>query len=248
MSQIKWDFTNKTALVTGGSRGIGAAIVKALAEAGAKVIFTYSRDELAAQALMNPYNQSGLQVKAVQADFLSASGIQRLIEEITGEEIDYLVNNAGLLRDGPIYKMPESDWGEVVQVNLNALFSITKKLIPTLAYRKGSIVNISSVSGISGAVGQVNYCAAKAGVNGFTKALAREVGPLGIRVNAIAPGFIETDMLLTVHPQKIGSLYRDVPLRRLGKPEDVAEAALFMLSDSAAYMTGTVMVLDGGLY
>ncbi len=248
MSQARWDFTGKTAVVTGGSGGIGAAIVRSLAQAGAKVFFTYSSDVKAAQALEEQYNQSEVRVHAIQANFTSETDLGRLLEQMADEPIDYLVNNAGMLRDGPLYKMPDADWRDVLQVNLHALFTVTKKLIPVLAPKAGAIVNISSVSGISGAAGQVNYSTAKAGVHGFTRALAREVGPLGVRVNAIAPGFVETDMLLMIKPQKKRELHRDIPLRRLGKPQEIAETTLFLLSDSAAYMTGSVVVVDGGLY
>ncbi len=249
MSRAKWDFSDKTAVVTGGSRGIGRAIVDALARSGAKVIFTYAGDAQAARTLIEQCRTSQCQVRAVKADFTRASEIEELLSEMGNERVDYLVNNAGLLRDGPLYRLSESDWQDVFQVHLHSLFYIAKKLIPVLAAREGSsMVNISSVSGLSGTAGQVHYSAAKAGVIGFTKALAKEVGPLGIRVNAVAPGFIETDMLLGMRPERRKKLYRNVPLRRLGKPEEIAEAVLFLLSDSASYMTGSVMVLDGGLY
>lgn len=248
MSQALWDFAGKTAVVTGGSGGIGASIVRSLAQAGAHVLFTYSSDERAAHALEEQCNQSGERVKAIQANFTSEADLDRLLQQLVHEPIDYLVNNAGMLRDGPLYKMPDADWRDVLQVNLHAMFTVTKKLIPVLAPKAGAIVNISSVSGISGAAGQVNYSTAKAGVHGFTRALAREVGPLGVRVNAIAPGFVETDMLLMIKPQKKRGLHRDIPLRRLGSPQEIAETTMFLLSQSASYMTGAVVVVDGGLY
>ncbi|GIQ71466.1 SDR family NAD(P)-dependent oxidoreductase [Xylanibacillus composti] len=248
MNQAKWDFTGTTAVVTGGSGGIGSSIVRALAQAGAKVMFTYSSDQQAAQALAEQCNVTDKRVEAIQANFTSEADLDRLLRQLADVPVDCLVNNAGMLRDGPLYKMPDADWRDVLQVNLHAMFAVTKKLIPILAPRAGSIVNISSVSGISGAAGQVNYSTAKAGVHGFTRALAREVGPLGVRVNAIAPGFVDTDMLLMIKPQKKRELHRDIPLRRLGKPQDIAETALFLLSESASYMTGAIVVVDGGLY
>ncbi|MFD2673305.1 SDR family NAD(P)-dependent oxidoreductase [Marinicrinis sediminis] len=246
MKQTQWNFSNQSAIVTGGSRGIGAAVVKGLADAGAEVLFTYSHDEQAAMRLIEQCGTS--RVTAAKVDFTDPGDMEAFLNQLTDRKVDCVVNNAGLLRDGPLYKMKEAHWQHVFQVNVEALFAVCKKLIPALAISEGRIVNISSVSGISGTAGQVNYSTAKAGVIGFTKSLAREIGPLGIRVNAVAPGFVETDMLLTIQPQKRKSLYRDVPLRRLGKPEEIASTVLFLLSDAASYMTGSIVVADGGLY
>lgn len=249
MSEAHWDFSYKTAVVTGGSRGIGAAIVRKLANAGARVVFTYANHSQAVDSLVNECNQTHHLVTAEKVDFRCEADMERfIIGRLSDRPIHYLVNNAGVLHDGPLYSSPPNAWHDVLQVNLASMFPIVKKLIPTLAYAKGSIVNISSVSGISGAAGQVNYSAAKAGVIGFTKGLAREVGPLGIRVNAVAPGFVETDMLSGIKPEKRKKMRYDIPLRRLGRPEEIAEAVLFLLSDSASYITGAVMVADGGLF
>jgi 3-oxoacyl-[acyl-carrier protein] reductase len=248
MSKAQWDFSYKTAVVTGGSRGIGAAVVQKLAQAGARVIFTYANPSQAVDDLVESCNRTHNLVSAVKVDFTSGPDLERFMNEtLADQKLHYLVNNAGILHDGPLYAMPEEAWRDVLQVNLQALFPIAKKLIPTLAYAKGSIVNISSISGLAGTAGQVNYSAAKAGVIGFTKALAREVGPLGIRVNAVAPGYVETDMLAGIKPAKKDKLRFDVPLRRLGQPDEIAEAVLFLLSDSASYITGTVVVAGGGL-
>ncbi|PUA35206.1 3-oxoacyl-ACP reductase [Paenibacillus elgii] len=248
MSQAQWDFSNKRAVVTGGSQGIGAAIVRGLAAAGASVLFTYSRHAEAAETLVRECGGPNV-VTAVQADFAASSGLERLTDLLLREpEIHCVVNNAGIVLDGPLYTMPERHWQDVLQVNLSALFPVAKAAIPSLARSRGSMVNVASVAGISGTAGQTNYSAAKAGVIGFTKALAREAGPLGVRVNAIAPGYVETGMLGHLQHDRKKKLTRGIPLRRLGRPEEIAEAVLFLLSDSASYMTGSVLVADGGLY
>ncbi|WP_128895408.1 3-oxoacyl-ACP reductase family protein [Longirhabdus pacifica] len=248
MSQVIWNFEGKTAIVTGGSRGIGAAIVQALAKAGARVYFTYAKDVQAAKALVATCNEKTELVYAIQADFTKPADIENVMTQMEKMPIDYVINNAGLLRDRPLYKMDPEDWQQVYQVSIEALFTICKRLIPVLTKTQGNIVNIASISGISGQAGQVNYASAKAGVIGFTKSLAKEIGPMGVRINAIAPGYIETDMLKDIQDKVKKKMQRDIPLRRLGLPQEIAQSVLYTLSDAASYTTGSTLVVDGGMY
>jgi 3-oxoacyl-[acyl-carrier protein] reductase len=252
MSDLNWNFAGKTALVTGGSRGIGRSIVQQLALAGARVIFTYAHDKKAAGSVIRECNKvhQQPQVTAFRCNFNSKAQIAELLEHVrtTFETpIDHVINNAGITLDAPFYAMPEEKWDQVLRVNLNALFYINKELVKSLAVSRGSIVNISSVSGIAGTVGQVHYSAAKAGVIGFTKALARETGSLGIRVNAVAPGYIDTEMIDDIPAVKRNKLCTSISMRRLGKPSEVADAVMFLLSDKASYITGQTLIIDGGL-
>ncbi len=231
-------------LVTGGSRGIGRAIVETLAQAGARVAFTYRGATAAAQALVEAYPAH---VRAYQADVTDGSRAEAIIEEIvqTWGRLDGLVNNAGITQDNLLLRLTEAQWDAVMTTNLKGPFLYTKAALKLmLRQRKGSIVNISSIVGLSGNPGQTNYAAAKAGLIAFTKSLAKEVGSRNIRVNAIAPGFIQTDMTANLPAEG----WKDrVALGRLGQPAEVATVCAFLLSDAASYITSQVIVVDGGM-
>ncbi|WP_134683004.1 SDR family oxidoreductase [Brevibacillus migulae] len=250
MRQLQWNFTGKTALVTGGSKGIGREIVTELAEAGARVLFTYAKDEGSAQSLVEECLAKGAEVHAIRCDASSQAEVERLIDTVsakTAGRLHFLVNNAGSLRDSSIRHMSQEEWQYVMQVSLGSVFTLCKALILPLAYSKGSIVNISSVTGLVGQAGQVNYAAAKAGLIGFTKSLSKELGGLGVRVNAVAPGYIDTNMVSRFSEQRRKELYASISLKRFGSSQEVAQCALFLLSDAASYITGQAYVVDGGL-
>ncbi len=235
----------KVALVTGGSRGIGAAISRALAEAGAKVAVNYRSGEDAAEAIAGEIG--GL---AVQADVSSPEEAQALVERVEGElgDVDALVNNAGVTRDTLIARMSDEDWEAVIDTNLRGTFNTCRAVARKMLRRKtGSIVNLSSVVGMHGNPGQANYAASKAGIIGLTKALARELGSRGVRVNAVAPGYIATELTDVLNERQRGLILQNTPLGRLGEPEDVAGAVRFLCSDEAAFITGEVLLVDGGL-
>ncbi|MGN7401930.1 3-oxoacyl-ACP reductase FabG [Cytobacillus praedii] len=248
MSQIKWNFTNKKAIVTGGSRGIGREIVKMLAYAGANVLFTYSKNKESAESLVKELNQ--YHVVPIQCDFSSQEDINILINIINTlgfDKLDYLVNNVGTTKDTYLHKMTQNEWDSVLQVNLSATFQLTKALTLPLIYNKGSIVNITSVTGIAGMAGQANYAASKAGLIGLTKSLAKEVGRFGLRVNALAPGYIETDMTTNIDEAEKKVVRDSISLRRMGTTKEIANTALFLLSEDSSYTTGQVFIVDGGL-
>ncbi len=231
--------------VTGGSRGIGRAIVQALARERAKVAFTYTQSKALADEITN-----GDGVVGYQADVTSleqAKGLVKQVKERFGR-IDILVNNAGITRDKLIALMSEKDWDDVLDTNLKGVFNLTKPVIGVmLRQRSGTILNITSISGIVGMAGQVNYSSSKAGMIGFTKALAKEVAKANITVNALALGFVETDMTGVLNEEYRAKALERIPLGRFAKPEEMAEVALFMLSPKAGYMTGQVVQVDGGL-
>ena len=241
---------NKVAIVTGGSRGIGRATALLLASQGAKVILNYNKNaDEANSAVALIESQAGI-AKAVQADVSLAADAQRLVDETLKSfgRIDILVNNAGITRDTLMMRMNESDWDAVLDTNLKGAYLCTKAVLRfMLKARAGRIINISSVSGQAGSGGQANYSAAKAGLIGFTKALAREVGSRSITVNAVAPGLIETDMTLGLSDELKSKAMAQIPLERFGKPEDVAHTILFLASDAASYITGQVIGVDGGM-
>ena len=240
----------KTALVTGASRGIGAAIAKKLAARGFMVIINYGHSSAAAEEVKNQIEQAGGQAVLMQGDVSSGDDVDRMFKDIkkTWGRLDVLVNNAGINRDTLLVRMKEDQWDAVLSTDLKSVFFTTKAAASLMMrQRSGSIINIASVVGITGNAGQANYAAAKAGVIGFTKSVAKELAARGIRVNAIAPGFIETDMTDAI-PEKIREgMLETIPLRRGGKAEDVANAVAFLASDDAGYITGQVFKVDGGM-
>jgi 3-oxoacyl-[acyl-carrier protein] reductase len=239
----------KVALVTGGSRGIGAAISRELAKAGARVALNYRAGQEAADEIAGEID--GL---AIPADVSNPEEVQALIERVEGElgDIDALVNNAGVTRDTLIdtliARMTDDDWQTVIDTNLRGTFNTSRAVSRKMLRRRaGSIVNLSSVVGLHGNPGQANYAASKAGIIGLTKALARELGSRGVRVNAIAPGYISTELTDVLPEEARGLIQQNTPLGRLGEPEDVAGAVRFLCSDEAAFITGEVLLVDGGL-
>jgi len=242
--------SNKTAIVTGGTRGIGKAIVLELAKNGCNVAFNYSKSDDLANELVKEIEALGVKAMAKKADVADFESAKEMIKEVKDEfgQIDYLVNNAGITRDKLLAMMKEDDWDDVININLKSVYNFSKAVIMTMIKQKnGKILNITSVSGIAGVAGQTNYSASKAGMIGFTKALAKEVGKAKINVNAIACGFIETDMTSELPEEYKKKMTDMTALKRFGTTEDVAKAAKFFLSDDANYVTGQVLSLDGGL-
>ncbi len=240
----------KTALVTGGSRGIGRAIAVAFAQHGAHVAFSDLQLDEAAQALEDELSAMGVKAKAYASDASSFADSEQLVGEVaeTFGRIDILVNNAGITRDTLMMRMTEEMWDAVIRVNLKSAFNLTKAVQRhMLKQRSGSIINMSSVVGIGGNAGQANYAASKAGMIGFTKSVAQEIGARNIRVNAIAPGFIETEMTAKLPDEVKKEWAGKIPLRRAGMPEDVADMAVFLASDMASYVTGQVITVCGGM-
>lgn len=248
MSQLSGQF----ALVTGGSRGIGRGIVIALAKAGAKVAFVYRGSKEASDSLVEEVKAAGGEAVAIQADVAQPDAATKVIEQVLGlwGRLDILVNNAGVIRDGLFLRMSDDDWNTVINTNLGGTFSFCRAVAQqmTLKQRYGRIINISSVAATHVNAGQCNYAASKGAVNSFTRALAVELGSRNVTVNAIAPGFIETDMSAAV-VSKAGDFIakKMIPVRRLGKAEDIAAGVVFLASPAAAYITGQVLTIDGGL-
>lgn len=241
---------NKVAIVTGGSRGIGRAIVEALTERGCDVAFNYSKSHEAALELEKTVKAKGVRCKAECVDIKDFEDVKEWIAQVKEDfgRIDILINNAGIVVDKPLMMMSRADWDEVIDTNLSGMFNAARACIVTFMKQKsGDIVNISSVSGVIGLPGQTNYSASKGGMNAFTKALAKEVGRYGIRVNAVAPGFIETDILSQFTDEQKKEIAGRVPLQRIGTPQDVANCVVFLLSQGAQYMTGQIVQVDGGL-
>jgi len=244
------ELDGRVALVTGGSRGIGAAVCAELGAAGARVVVNYVRDAAAAERVCDEVRAAGGEAVALAGDVSTPAGAQALVDGVEQDvgEIDVLVNNAGITRDNLIMKLSEDDWRQVIDTNLaGAFFTCRAVARPMLKRRRGAIVNMSSVVGIHGNPGQTNYAASKAGLIGLTKALAKELGGRGIRVNAIAPGYIETELTDALPEEARAEILRSTPLRRLGRPADVAAAVRFLASDAAAFVTGDVLAVDGGL-
>jgi 3-oxoacyl-[acyl-carrier protein] reductase len=240
----------RSAIVTGAGRGIGRAIALALADAGADVALTVSRDLEAAERVAAEVRDRGRRALARRADASDSGAVDSVFEQVLAEfgRLDVLVNNAGITRDRLLLRMDEADWDAVLDVNLKGVFHGTKAAVKTmLRQRSGRIVNVTSVLGLVGNAGQANYCAAKAGILGFTRAVAKEVAGRNITVNAVAPGYIETQMTAALPPAAAEELVKRIPMGRLGQPEDVAGAVLFLCSDAAAYVTGQVLVVDGGM-
>lgn len=242
--------SGKTALVTGATRGIGRAIALKFASEGANVAFTYRSQHEAAQSLVGQIQEMGVQAKAYPsdaADFEQAHAVVEDIKNIFGH-IDILVNNAGITKDGLMLRMDEAQWDSVIDTNLKSAFNFIHACTPIMArQRSGSIINMSSVVGVSGNAGQCNYSASKAGLIGLSKSIAKEMGPRGVRSNCIAPGFIETDMTGALPEDIRKDWEKQIPMRRAGKPEDVADVALFLASDLAGYVTGQVINCCGGM-
>lgn len=240
----------KVALVTGGTRGIGRAIVLKLASAGASIAFTGQRESDALRQTESDVLNLGVKCKAYISNASDYSLTQELISEVQKEfgKIDILVNNAGITKDTLLMRMSEEQWDDVINVNLKSTFNFTKAVVPIMArQRQGSIVNISSIVGLNGNPGQANYSASKAGIIGLTKSVAKEMGARNIRVNAVAPGFIATEMTDAL-PQEVKDEYaKRISLRRLGQGEDIANVVLFLASDLAGYVTGEVITVDGGM-
>lgn len=242
--------SNKTAIVTGGTRGIGKAIVLELAKSGCNVAFNYSKSDDLANELVKEIEALGVKAMAKKADVADFESAKDMIKEVKDEfgQIDYLVNNAGITRDKLLALMKENDWDDVININLKSVYNFSKAVIMTMIKQKsGNILNITSVSGIAGVAGQANYSASKAGMIGFTKALAKEVGKAKINVNAIACGFIETDMTSELPEEYKQKMTDMTALKRFGTTDDVAKTAKFLLSDDASYITGQVLSIDGGL-
>jgi 3-oxoacyl-[acyl-carrier protein] reductase len=244
------ELDGKVALVTGGSRGIGAAICAELGTAGATVVVNYVRDQSAAAAVCDRVRESGGRAEAVQGDVSTAEGAAALVSQVESDvgPIDILVNNAGITRDDLIMRLSEEDWHTVIDTNLGGAFFTCRALSrPMLKRRTGAIVNISSIVGVHGNAGQTNYAASKAGLIGLTKSLAKELGGRGIRVNAIAPGYIATELTDALPAEARSAILGNTPLGRLGEPDDVARAVRFLVSDAAGFITGDVLAVDGGL-
>lgn len=240
----------KVALVTGGSRGIGRAIAVALAREGAKVAINFAGNEKAAEETKALVEQAGSEAILLKADVSDKDADAALIDTVikTYGKIDILVNNAGITRDSLMLRMKEDDFDAVIDTNLRSVFYLTKAAAKSMMKKRtGRIINMSSVVGLTGNAGQVNYAAAKAGVLGITKSAAKELASRGITVNAVAPGFIETDMTDVLSDIVKESLLHEIPLKRMGEPKDVANAVLFLASDQSAYITGQVIHVDGGL-
>ncbi|MBO8171067.1 MAG: 3-oxoacyl-[acyl-carrier-protein] reductase [Bacillaceae bacterium] len=242
---------NKVAVVTGGSRGIGRETVLELAEAGADVVINYAGNEQAALEVAEEVKKRGRKAITVKADVSSSEEAGQLIKQALDQfgKIDILVNNAGITRDNLLMRMKEEEWDDVINTNLKGVYNCIKAVTrPMMKQRSGRIINVSSVVGVMGNAGQANYVAAKAGVIGLTKSVARELASRGITVNAVAPGFIETDMTEKLQEEAKDQLMAQIPLNRLGTPRDVAHVIAFLASDASSYMTGQTLHVDGGMY
>lgn len=240
----------KTAVVTGGSRGIGRAIAETFAREGANVIITRISESASTEEIVKSLTAYGVQAEAKifdVADFETSHNVIKAVYEKYGS-IDILVNNAGITRDALLMRMTEKQWDEVIAVNLKSAFNLCHAVAPLMMkQRKGSIINLSSIVGMNGNAGQANYAAAKAGVIALTKSIAKELGSRGIRANAIAPGFVDTDMTQAIPEEARKEWLNNIPLRRSGQPEDIANVALFLASDLASYLTGQVLSVCGGM-
>jgi 3-oxoacyl-[acyl-carrier protein] reductase len=242
----------KVALITGGSRGIGASIVKKFAEQGAHVAFTYRSNEESANIVAAEAAAlcEGVRVIGYKSDAASFDQTKELIENVMKEfgQIDVLVNNAGITRDNLLMRMTEEQWDDVIETNLKSLFNFTKNIMrPMLKAKSGSIINITSIVGVSGNAGQSNYSASKAGIIGFTKSMAYEVGSRNIRCNAVAPGFIDTEMTHALDEKLKETMVNNTALQRFGQAEEIANACLFLASDLSSYITAEVLMVTGGM-
>ena len=241
---------NKTVLITGASRGIGKGIATVFAEHGANVVFSYSSSVDAANALETELQSLGIQAKGYQSNAADFEQTQELVENVLADfsTIDVLINNAGITKDNLLMRISEEDFDKVIEVNLKSVFNLTKAVQRTmLKQRHGSIINMSSVVGVKGNAGQSNYAASKAGIIGFSKSIALELGSRNIRCNVIAPGFIETEMTAKLSEEVVAGWRAGIPLKRGGTPNDVANACVFLASDLSSYITGQVINVDGGM-
>lgn len=246
-----YDLSGKVALVTGGSRGIGKAIALALAEGGADILLNYARSDKQAEEVKQQIEAMGRKCVTVRADVSKFEQAQNLGKAVVNHfgKLDILINNAGVNRDRTLRRMTPEQWNEVIQTNLSSLFNCTKAVIETMAAQgSGVIISVSSIIGEMGNIGQVNYAATKAGIIGFTKTMAKELAGNNIRVNAIAPGFIETDMLGTVPEDIRKQIVAQIPLGRFGTPEEIALAVLYLCSPAASWITGITLRINGGHY
>ena len=238
------------ALVTGASRGIGAAIADGLAQSGAIVVGT-ATSEAGAEAISNRFHKAGYRGRGMVLNVTEQTSVDEVIKAVTGEygAPTILVNNAGITRDNLLMRMKDEEWQSIIDTNLTSVFRLSKAVLRgMMKARKGRIINISSVVGAMGNAGQTNYAAAKAGIFGFTRSMAREVGSRGITVNAIAPGFIDTDMTRELSEEQRKGLIENIPLQRLGQPEEIAHAVVFLASEAGAYITGETLHVNGGMY
>ncbi|WP_416144958.1 3-oxoacyl-[acyl-carrier-protein] reductase [Planococcus koreensis] len=244
------NLTGKTAIITGASRGIGAEIARKMAEAGAKIVVNYSGSQAKAEAVVEEIKNNGGEAIALKADVADADAVKAMVDQTMQAfgSVDILVNNAGITRDNLMMRMKDDEWDDVINTNLKGVFICTKAVTrQMMKQRSGRIVNIASIVGVMGNAGQANYVAAKAGVIGLTKTTARELASRNITANAVAPGFITTDMTDKLGEDIQKTMLAQIPLGRFGKPEEVAKAALFLASDDASYMTGQTLHLDGGM-
>ncbi len=240
----------KVALITGATRGIGRAIAEAYAAHGAHVAFTYRSSVDIAEELEAALKAHGVEAKGYQADAVDLAAVQAVVDDIVSQHgrLDIIVNNAGVTQDNLLLRMTEDQWNKVIQTNLNSIFFTTKAALKTmLKQRAGAFINISSVVGLQGNAGQSNYAASKAGMIGFTKSVAREVGSRGIRANVVAPGFIATEMTHALPEKELETWLKGIPLQRAGQPSDVANLCVFLGSDMSSYVTGQVLNVDGGM-
>lgn len=241
---------DKVALITGGSRGIGEAIVRKFAEAGARIAFTYHSSSAKADAIVEELSAGGTDIKAYQSNAASYADSEELVKKVLADfgEVNVLVNNAGITRDNLMLRMTEEHWDQVIDTNLKSVFNLTKHLIrPMMKNRGGSIINMSSVVGEFGNAGQANYAASKAGIFGFTKSIAKEVGSRNIRCNAVAPGFIATEMTDELDDKVKDAFLASIPLKRWGNAEEVANTCLFLASDLSSYISGQTISVCGAL-
>ncbi|WP_445749808.1 3-oxoacyl-[acyl-carrier-protein] reductase [Polaribacter sp.] len=241
---------NKTAIITGATRGIGRGIALEFAKQGANVAFTYSSSVDAATALENELKSFGISAKGYQSNAANFDAAQELVNNVLAEfgTVDILVNNAGITKDNLLMRISEQDFDTVIEVNLKSVFNLTKAVIrPMMKQRSGSIINMSSVVGLKGNAGQANYAASKAGIIGFSKSVALELGSRNVRSNVIAPGFIETEMTDKLDEKTVQGWRDSIPLKRGGQPEDIANACVFLASDMSSYITGQTLSVDGGM-
>ncbi|MET3731756.1 3-oxoacyl-[acyl-carrier-protein] reductase [Moheibacter stercoris] len=243
--------SGKTAIITGATRGIGKGIAEVFAKNGCNIAFTFASSVEKAKIVEEELNAMGVKAKGYQSDASDFDAAQKLVDDVLAEfgKIDIVINNAGITKDNLLMRMSLEDYEEVIRVNLNSAFNLTKAVVkPMMKERNGSIINMSSIVGRKGNAGQANYAASKAGLIGFSKSVALELGSRNIRCNVIAPGFIETEMTEKLDPKAVEAWRASIPLKRGGTPEDIANACLFLASDLSSYVTGQVLSVDGGMY